>query len=278
MAIQWPLVLFSLLAGSGGAVMACVAISEFRGVFEKTNRSASCIALVLMAVGGFASMVHLAHPQNVMAAVANLGSFSGISLELIFLAATGGTTLVYGVMVFRNMAGVTLRRAVAGVAGLLGVILGYVCGHGYVIEAQPGWDTETLAFAYLGTSLALGAFIYLVVGAMRHEPTEEKQAFSMVAIGASAICLITVIAYLLACDVDSVSEVALAAGVALLGSVGALVFSVLMKKRFQGVLPWAGLVCALAAGLGLRIMMWQLGTGFIDFFGLAAASPVILNL
>ena len=85
MSIQWPLLVFSLLAGSGGALLAFTGVAEATGVAKKTRNAAVACALVLLVVGGCASVVHLAQPANIMAAAANVFSFSGISVELIRL-------------------------------------------------------------------------------------------------------------------------------------------------------------------------------------------------
>lgn len=86
MDIQWPLVLFSLIAGTGGSLFAFVALSELVGGKDKTRFAATVTALVLIVVGGCLSMLHLASPQNAFAALTNIFSFSGISIELMLLA------------------------------------------------------------------------------------------------------------------------------------------------------------------------------------------------
>lgn len=59
MDIQWPLVLFSLIAGTGGSLFAFVALSELVGGKGKTRFAATVTALVLIVVGGCLSMLHL---------------------------------------------------------------------------------------------------------------------------------------------------------------------------------------------------------------------------
>ena len=93
MDIQWPLVLFSLIAGTGGSLFAFVALSELVGGKGKTRFAATVTALVLIVVGGCLSMLHLASPQNAFAALTNIFSFSGISIELMLL----GLLLVCGI-------------------------------------------------------------------------------------------------------------------------------------------------------------------------------------
>ena len=80
MDIQWPLVVFGLLAGCGGATLAFVGLSEFLGIGRNARRPAALAALALLMVGGCASVAHLAQPANIMAAAANVLSLSGISV------------------------------------------------------------------------------------------------------------------------------------------------------------------------------------------------------
>ena len=72
MEIQWPLVLFSLIAGTGGSLFAFVALSELLGGKEKTRFAATVTSLVLIVAGGCLSMLHLASPQNAFAALTNM--------------------------------------------------------------------------------------------------------------------------------------------------------------------------------------------------------------
>ena len=110
MEIQWPLVLFSLIAGTGGSLFAFVALSELLGGKEKTRFAATVTSLVLIVAGGCLSMLHLASPQNAFAALTNIFSFSGISIELMLLGLTFVVALAYAIVVKR------LRNALAAKA------------------------------------------------------------------------------------------------------------------------------------------------------------------
>lgn len=76
--IQWPLVLFSLLAGAGGCALAFAGASEFVGGTKRARFAVGVVSLVLVVVGGLFSVLHLASPQHVMAAVRHVFSFSGV--------------------------------------------------------------------------------------------------------------------------------------------------------------------------------------------------------
>ena len=112
MDIQWPLVLFSLIAGTGGSLFAFVALSELVGGKDKTRFAATVTVLVLIVVGGCLSMLHLASPQNAFAALTNIFSFSGISIELMLLGLTFVAAAAYAIVVkrVRNAAAAKLSR------------------------------------------------------------------------------------------------------------------------------------------------------------------------
>lgn len=278
MEIQWPLILFSLLAGIGGALLACIAVAEIRGCGKKANSSAAIAALVCLCIGGVASVAHLAHPGNVMSAITNLGSLSGISLELIFLASTGVFGLVYLLMAIREIGSASARRAIAVICGILGVILSYVCGHGYVIEAQPAWNTEAVALAYAGTALASGAFAYYLIASKSGELDDVAPAMRPACLGTGILCFVLVAVYI-ACVWSMASSIAPAtAAIAFVASIGALACAVKVYKAPSEQYILIGLACAVIAGVAIRVLMWQLGVGYINFFGIAANSPVMLNL
>ena len=87
MEIQWPLVLFSLTAGTGGSLFAFVGLSEFLGGYAKMRDAGAVCSLALIVIGGCFSVLHLASPLHAISAVTNLLSFSGISIELMLLGA-----------------------------------------------------------------------------------------------------------------------------------------------------------------------------------------------
>ena len=95
--IQWPLVLFSLLAGAGGCAFAFAGASEFVGGTKRARFAVGVVSLVLVVVGGLFSVLHLASPQHVMAAVRHVFSFSGVSVEHMVL----GLLVVVGVVYLR---------------------------------------------------------------------------------------------------------------------------------------------------------------------------------
>lgn len=280
--IQWPLVLFTLFSGIGGGLLVPAGMAQLTG---KRNDMAQFIALVasmvLLVVGGLFSLLHLEAPQNVMAAVYNLFSFSGISLELILLGLCFLVALVFAILFKRQPDGVALK--VVAVLGIIGaVLLLYFCGHGYIMVSRPAWDTEMLPFAYLGTSLAAGAFAYGVILGISHPTDEQCRVFRSVVLVCGIVCALTCAAYSFAVMADAAEESAVAfwGGIVICGVVGTLILAVFsyLKLVPSNVMALAviGLVVAIIAVLAVRIVMWETSAGYLELFAQAAMGSHIV--
>lgn len=280
--IQWPLVLFTLFSGIGGGLLVPAGIAEITGKRnDKAQFAALIISLVLLVVGGCFSLLHLAAPHNVMAAVYNIFSFSGISIELILLGACCIVALVFVIMLKRGVPAAAMK--VIGVIGIIvAVLLMYFCGHGYIMPSRPAWDTEMLPIAYLGTSLAGGVFAYgLVLAACKGDEGQCK-AFRIVALIGGVICACACALYSFAVcgDAAETSTLAFWGGVVICGIVGMLVVGIGAYLKFSPenamVLALVGLVIAVVAILAVRVVMWETSEGYLELFNLAAgASPYV---
>lgn len=271
MSIQWPLVIFSLLAGCGGATLAFVGISELLGVAQKTRKVAVIVALALLVVGGCASVLHLAQPANIMAAATNIFSFSGISVELIMLGINVVVCIAYLIASFKD-ASESVAKGIGIVGILTGLVMAFVVGNGYVMESQPYWNTPLLSVAYLGSGIGCGAALFLSLLAACGEDAEGSARLGTVAIVAIAVQLVTFLAY--GAAIGFVGDAAVYWGGAILvGSVGAIACAVVARKTPAA---WYGAAaCALVGGIAIRATMWLIGYGFIQGFALAASRSVL---
>ena len=282
MAIQWPLVLFSLLAGAGGAMLAFAGLSQLLGGSRTVRRRAAWCALALFVIGGLCSVAHLASPLNAISAVTNLLSFSGISIELMLLGASFIAGAAYLVLT-REEGRDGAVRVVAVLAVIFGVAIGFFCGHGYVIDAQPTWSTETLP-------LALGAFAYALVAAATKTPAGK--AASAEELGgklwpAVLVCAVVdavgILAYGLFLGLDAVAAqgVLFWGGAVACGVVGVLACAIAgmtaLAAKAPAALAVAGVACAAIGGVALRMLMWACATGYLNLFSHGIPS-VMLNL
>ena len=281
--IQWPLVLFSMLAGCGGCCFAFAGVAGALGESTTVTLWATGISLVLVVVGAVCSMMHLATPCHAFAAVTHLLSFSGISVELIMLGVVSALMAAYGAacLWFDN----ELARLVLGIAGAVaGVVLAFVTGHGYLISSKPTWNTKKLPLAYTGTALVAGGFLYAVVSVATGGVWAMELPVKLLLAVCAVFSAVTVAAYLghLGMQTAKKNPTLFWIGIVVCGLVvplacAAILLAPLPSMAFVAVAA-VGFVAAMAGGLSLRMLMWIVGAGFLFFFEDAQANrSAILN-
>ena len=281
--IQWPLVLFSMLAGCGGCCFAFAGVAGALGESTTVTLWATGISLVLVVVGAVCSMMHLATPRHAFAAVTHLLSFSGISVELIMLGVVSALMAAYGAacLWFDN----ELVRLVLGMAGALaGVVLAFVTGHGYLISSKPTWNTKKLPLAYTGTALVAGGFLYAAVSVATGGVWAMELPVKLLLASCAVFSAVTVAAYLghLGMQTAKKNPTLFWVGIVVCGLVvplacAAILLAPLPSMAFVAVAA-VGFVAAMAGGLSLRMLMWIVGAGFLFFFEDAQANrSAILN-
>lgn len=281
--IQWPLVLFSMLAGCGGCCFAFAGVAGALGESTAVTLWVTGISLVLVVVGAVCSMMHLATPRHAFAAVTHLLSFSGISVELIMLGVVSALMAAYGAacLWFDN----ELARLVLGIAGAVaGVVLAFVTGHGYLISSKPTWNTKKLPLAYTGTALVAGGFLYAVVSVATGGVWAMELPVKLLLAVCAVFSAVTVAAYLghLGMQTAKKNPTLFWVGIVVCGLVvplacAAILLAPLPSMAFVAVAA-VGFVAAMAGGLSLRMLMWIVGAGFLFFFEDAQANrSAILN-
>ena len=281
--IQWPLVLFSMLAGCGGCCFAFAGVAGALGESTTVTLWATGISLVLVVVGAVCSMMHLATPRHAFAAVTHLLSFSGISVELIMLGVVSALMAAYGAacLWFDN----ELARLVLGIAGAVaGVVLAFVTGHGYLISSKPTWNTKKLPLAYTGTALVAGGFLYAVVSVATGGVWAMELPVKLLLAVCAVFSAVTVAAYLghLGMQTAKKNPTLFWVGIVVCGLVvplacAAILLAPLPSMAFVAVAA-VGFVAAMAGGLSLRMLMWIVGAGFLFIFEDAQANrSAILN-
>ena len=99
MAIQWPLLIFSVLLGVSSGAMIFAGIGEIKGRFKNVRFILGVVAFAAVAVGGCASAFHLGHPERALHILGNMGS--AFSRELFAVGAMAVVSLVYAVLARR---------------------------------------------------------------------------------------------------------------------------------------------------------------------------------
>ena len=189
MAVQWPLLIFSVLLGASSGVLVFLGIGEIKGCFKKVRFPLALIALVLLAVGGCASALHLGHIDRALYILGNVSS--GLSKELFAVGFTGIMTLVYVILSRKDYPSVT--RVFGLLAALGGLVLPLVAGASYMMPARPAWDSIALPLMYLGTGLGMGFVLAAAYVHFKGDEADEPFALKLALAGVLASAVVTLI-------------------------------------------------------------------------------------
>lgn len=268
MDIQWPLVVFTFLAGTGAWLLIFVALNEFTGKLhdDPLRFKATVTAIVLVVLGGCASVLHLSHPDRMMGALAH--PTSGIFMEALFVGLVTLTGIIFAVASRREV-GASALKGIGAVAIVCSLGLSYVSGAGYMMNAQALWNTPLMPLSYVFTAGVAGSALYLVFTvASKADSRHVAQVFiarCVTVLGIASIAVVLVYA--------AASGAIMSAGglpmliVTLVGAAVAAVFGFLATRRDNAMtIAVIALIGGMVACLAFRCFMWLIGTGTLDFF------------
>ena len=189
MAVQWPLLIFSVLLGASSGVMIFLGIGEIKGSFKKVRFPLSLIALILLAVGGCASAMHLGHIDRALYILGNVGS--AFSRELFAVGFTGLMTLIY--VVFSRKDYPAASKVFGILAAIGGILLPLIAGASYMMPARPAWDSFALPLMYLGTGVGMGFVLSAAYVYMKGDDADKAFSMKLATIGIIASIAVTLI-------------------------------------------------------------------------------------
>jgi anaerobic dimethyl sulfoxide reductase subunit C (anchor subunit) len=290
MAIQWALVIFTLLICLASGIFAGAGLLAVFGKGQKLQVPAVIAALLALVIGGVASFMHLEHWNRAFNGFGNISS--GITQELIGIVVFFIVLVIYFV-VSRN--GETPKWA-GVLAIIVGVGLVIVMSTSYMMPARPVWATVALYVFYLAQMVAAGgAALWLISSAVGVDDATVVSA-RITAIGGvlvivslviyagyiSAISSPTVGYYFDPTDPTKEMQATTGFGLQLLsgslaiyfwgavvvGGAIAAVLGFLRWRRADGGLPLAAiaLVCTLAGGVAFRAALYILGVSIYAFY------------
>ena len=189
MAVQWPLLIFSVLLGASSGIMIFLGIGELRGAFKKVRFPLSLIALVLLAVGGCASAVHLGHIDRALYILGNVNS--AFSRELFAVGFTGLMTLVYVILAKKDYPGASKVFGILAAIG--GILLPLIAGASYMMPARPAWDSFALPLMYLGTGVGMGFVLGAAYVFAKGDDADKSLSMTLAIVGIMASVAVTLI-------------------------------------------------------------------------------------
>lgn len=277
MAVQWPLLIFSLLTGASAGMMVFVGIGELAGRFKRVRFLLAVVAFVLLIVGGCASVLHLGHPERALHILGNVNS--GLSKELFAVGALAVLTFVYAILAKKEFDGAA--KAFGVLALIAGLVLPFVAGMSYMMAARPAWDSITLPLMYLGTGIGMGFALAAALVLAKGEDDDSSFAVKLALAGIviAAVVSIAYVAWVAMApyqdDTRSIARlvsgdlaVCFWGGIVVLGIAAPVVLAIAAWKKASvsggagtaAACLWAALACTVVGGIALRVAMYLLGT------------------
>ncbi len=264
MAIQWSLVIFTALTGAAGWMLACVALAEFKGICKRTAFPAATASLVLLIVGGLASVTHLSHPERMLEALNH--PTSGIFTEAVLVGVTSVFVIAYLILSKRE-ASMGARKVAIAAAAVFGVVLSFSAGASYMMPARAVWNTLLLPIGYLGTAIPFGIAAFLLVAALRKEDAADLKLYATTLIGGGVVAAIAAGAYVASLGGADVLVLGWLLSVVVAGVAPAIMGAVIAKKPESALaLAAVALVCALAGSVAYRCLMWSYTSAVSNYF------------
>lgn len=264
MEIQWSLVLFTALTGMGGCLFACVAADEFLGRAKNALFPASIAAFALAVIGGFASVTHLSHPDRMLAALSH--PTSGIFTEALLVGCLCVCIAIYVILLKRG-ASATVRKVVAVIGAVFGLLLSFMAGESYLMDARPNWNTQLLPLGYLLTAVPEGIAAWLVIVGVKAKDADVAP-YAKALLVAGILAVLSVAAYVLTAGASDGTIWALfALAVVGAGVVPAVCGAVLPKFASNlTAVATAAVVCAFVGTVAYRCIMWLITVPVANLF------------
>lgn len=268
MEIQWTLVLFTALGGTGAWLFASAALGELLNKEKEPSKVEAIVSFILLVIGGLLSVMHLKHPDRILEALNR--PTSGIFIEAALIGIICVVIAIYFIMVMRGSSP-KARKVVAAIALVLGIVFSYACGSSYQMDARPAWATISLPLAYFGTAAAAGTALNLLIKVALKREAESIRFAGMVALIGGILGVLTAAIFCFSSGGEiftAQNDLSLWLIVLFLSLIVACVCSAFaIKQADKGiVLAVVAVAGGLIAAISLRVVMWLIGTPIMDIF------------
>lgn len=246
---EWTLIIFTVLAQFSVGTALFATFSSFFAQAEVAKKLCRD-ALVLMAVAGLVSFLHLQSPLNAPYVISQVGH-SWLSREVLSLG-------IFFVLVLLQY--MKPSKFFALVSSLVGLFLVYAMSQVYAsMTSMVLWNTSGTAVAFYGTSFALGGAIALWRSLHVEAPCLKKLASSMMLFGIalSLVAKSSWIGVFMQGDVLTVpANFACAFVLQTIFVVLGLLALLLRKERPLSSLMFLGVLCLVMAELASRTVFF----------------------
>ena len=163
---EWSLIAFTLLTQI--AVGAFIAGGMMERRMKSLNRESASVTskrtlpavIVLAVVALITSFLHLGNPGNALHALNNIGS-SWLSREILFVSLFTGGVIVFYLLLLWKKGTETLRKIVAYITALAGLMAVFSMAKVYMLETVPVWNTLFTPLQFFFTTFLLGGLAVL---------------------------------------------------------------------------------------------------------------------
>ena len=296
MELQWPLILFTTLVAWSCGVFGMQGALALKGEGKEVQLPALITSVVLLVVSGIAVFFHLQHWERIFNGFGHITS--GITQELIAIVVFVVVAVAYFAFLRKSEDGGMVPRWLAVAAIAISAVLALVCAHSYLMAARPAWDTFVWPLVELGEACALGPLTVMAMLALKGGEASRLGGLAAVAgTVANAVLAAALLAVWQASGssfadvgyhfdptsptsplVDAAAETNVLAGdlaplawlgVVAVGAVLPLAAAVLAQRK--GGKSWlalgaAGIACALAGCVCLRVVFYELGLSVFMFY------------
>ena len=277
---EWALVFFTSLVDLGTGLFIALCINEWFSINEGIKTKGCLSVLVILALGGFSSVLHLGHPERIFGALGH--PTSGIFMESSMIGLTGIFVIAYLYALKRRAPKQTLK-IITLIGAIPAAILAFAVGDSYVMESRPAWDTLTIPFVYLASAGLMGSLAYT---ALLDNPSEALIAKMKRIIQVMVLLqAFTIMAYLIAVGSADYPDASRSVGHILTGGLAPLFWGGMVivgliipmslasfKSQASGMIaissaPFVlGVICAFVGAAVYRLVMFNMGTTIWQFF------------
>ncbi len=201
MAIQWPLVLFTLFVCLTCGIVGTMGILALKGRGRDLQWTALVTAAVSLVVGGIAVFTHLQHWERIFNGFGHITS--GITQELIGCVCLG-IIFVCWFFVLRRGADAAVPKGLAWASIVVALGMVIATGHSYYMPARPAWGPAYMLF-YLGSACLMGPVALWIIAAVRGNDEAEKASVQLTFVG-GIVQVVTQLVYTAAVAASGVAQ------------------------------------------------------------------------
>jgi anaerobic dimethyl sulfoxide reductase subunit C (anchor subunit) len=159
---EWALIAYTILTQMSVGAFVILGVVHTLALRKSNEKEASALSdRALLAIGPvivlgvLVSLLHLGNPMNAYRAISNVDS-SWLSREILATVLFTGLGAVFAFLQWRKIGTFQMRRILAVVAALAGLVLVFCMSQVYLLDFEPAWNTAATPITFFVTTFLLG--------------------------------------------------------------------------------------------------------------------------